>query len=347
MAHNIYINENGVAAFAENGRKERAWHELGVVFDGEMDINTALAASHADFTVAKTPVYYQSKNGGFAANPEYFHIIREDNGTPLGLVKKSYGIVQNAEAFEFVNDLCAGGNQNEPFIECAGVLGQGERVFVTAKFPERFQVGDVFGDDAEMYAVITTSHDGSGAVTVMLTPIRVVCNNTLQCAMMHNYSKFAFRHTSNVKLRMKENVIHASKVLGCYDATRKAIAEQIKQLNAIKVDEKTVKFVCGRVAFGEKYPIFRDGGLYIDDLGMQSINTYYALRESVERGIGQDLFKSKSGNWLFNGITNYFQNVKSYNSKGQYDAEKKFDNIFGGTAHTKIMGAYSDILMAA
>lgn len=347
MAHMIE-EINGVASFAENGAKERAWHELGVVFDGEMTVETALAASHADFTVAKTPVYYQTKNGGFAANPEFYHIIREDNGAPLGLVKKSYGVVQNADAFQFVNNLCAGGNAAEPFIESAGVLGHGERVFITAKFPERFKCGEVLGDDAEVYAVITTSHDGSGAVTVMLTPVRVVCNNTLQYALGCNYSKFAFRHTVNVKLRMKENIEHAAKVLGCFEATKKAIAEKTALLNNIKVDEATVKMVCGRVAFGDKYPIFRDGGLYIDDLGMRNINTYYDLRKSVEDGVGQDMFKTKNGNWLFNGITTYFQNTKTYVSKGEYDAEKKFDNILGGgTVSAKIMQAYGDILLAA
>lgn len=347
MAHMIE-EVNGVASFAENGAKERAWHELGVVFDGEMTVETALAASHADYTVAKTPVYYQTKNGGFAANPEFYHIIREDNGAPLGLVKKSYGVVQNADAFQFVNNLCAGGNAAEPFIESAGVLGHGERVFITAKFPERFKCGEILGDDAEVYAVITTSHDGSGAVTVMLTPVRVVCNNTLQYALGCNYSKFAFRHTVNVKLRMKADLEHAAKVLGCFEATKKAIAEKTALLNNIQVDEATVKMVCGRVAFGDKYPIFRDGGLYIDDLGMRNINTYYELRKSVEEGVGQDMFKTKNGNWLFNGITTYFQNTKTYVSKGEYDAEKKFDNILnGGTASAKIMQAYGDILLAA
>lgn len=348
MATLIEIN-NGVASFAENGKTERAWHELGEVFDGEMTVATALAASHADFTVAKSPVYFHNiKSGTMSVNPDYFHIIREDNGQPLGLVKKSYGIVQNADAFEFVNDLCAGGNKDEAFIECAGVLGQGERVFITAKFPERFKCGEVLGDDAEIYAVITTSHDGSGAVTVMLTPVRVVCNNTLQYAMLHNnVSKFAFRHTSNVKLRMKANLAHVATTLGCFDATKKAIAETVAKLNAIKVDEKTVKFVCGRVAFGDKYPVFAANGFDIDELGMRNINTYYDLRESVEKGIGQDLFKTKNGNWLFNGVTTYFQNVKTYTSKGEFDAQRKFDNIFGGTAHAKIMTAYNDILMAA
>lgn len=347
MAHMIE-EINGVASFAENGRKERAWHELGVVFDGEMTVETALAASHADYTVAKTPVYYQTKNGGFAANPEFFHIIREDNGAPLGLVKKSYGVVQNADAFQFVNNLCAGGDAAEPFIESAGVLGHGERVFITAKFPERFKCGEILGDDAEVYAVITTSHDGSGAVTVMLTPVRVVCNNTLQYALGCNYSKFAFRHTVNVKLRMKEDVEHAAKVLGCFEATKKAIAEKTALLNNIKVDEATVKMVCGRVAFGDKYPIFKANGPSVDDLGMRNINTYYELRKSVEDGVGQDMFKTKNGNWLFNGITTYFQNTKTYVSKGEYDAEKKFDNILnGGTASAKIMQAYGDILLAA
>lgn len=347
MAHMIE-EVNGVASFAENGRKERAWHELGVVFDGEMTVETALAASHADYTVAKTPVYYQTKNGGFAANPEFFHIIREDNGAPLGLVKKSYGVVQNADAFQFVNNLCAGGDAAEPFIESAGVLGHGERVFITAKFPERFKCGEILGDDAEVYAVITTSHDGSGAVTVMLTPVRVVCNNTLQYALGCNYSKFAFRHTVNVKLRMKEDLEHAAKVLGCFEATKKAIAEKTALLNNIKVDEATVKMVCGRVAFGDKYPIFKANGPSIDDLGMRNINTYYDLRKSVEDGVGQDMFKTKNGNWLFNGITTYFQNTKTYVSKGEYDAEKKFDNILGGgTASAKIMQAYGDILLAA
>ncbi len=348
MAHNIEII-NGVASFAENGAKDRAWHELGEVFDDEMTVATALAASHADYTVAKTPVYYHNvKTDTMSVNPEFFNIIREDTGAPLGLVKRAYGIVQNADAFEFVNDLCAGGNVDEPFIECAGVLGQGERVFITAKFPERFKCGEILGDDAEVYAVITTSHDGSAAITVMLTPVRVVCNNTLQYALGNNFSHFSFKHTTNVKLRMKANVEHAANVLGCFAATKKAIAETVARLNSINVDEKTIKFVCGRVAFGDKYPIFKTNGFDVDELGMRNINVYYDLRESVEIGIGQDLFRTKNGNWLFNGITNYYQNVKTYVSGGKYDAEKKFDNILGGgTAHKKIMTAYNDILLAA
>jgi phage/plasmid-like protein (TIGR03299 family) len=313
-----------------------------------MDIYTALRACRADYTVDSTPIFY-NVNGEFVENPDYRHIYRTDNKEVLGLVTSGYGIVQNSEAFEFVNNLCCGGNKNTPFIEACGVLGKGERVFVTAKFPEQFQIGDTFDDHGEMYAVITTSHDGSGAVTVVMTPISVVCNNTLQYAMYrNNISKFSFKHTSGVKARMSANVTHAAQVLKCYDATMAAIQEQTAILAKVQVSEKMITLVAGKVAFGEKYEIFKNEGLSSDNLSTQLKNVYNGLRKSIESGVGQDIFKQKNGNWLFNGITNYFQNVKTYTTKGEYDAEKKFDNIInGGTAHAKIMRAYTDILMTA
>lgn len=344
MAHMIE-ERDGKYSFAENGKKERAWHLLGEPFDGEMDIYTALRACRADYTVDASPVYY-NLNGEFVENPDFRHIFRTDTNEVLGLVTKNYGIVQNSEAFEFVNDLCTDGNRNTPFIECAGVLGKDERVFVTAKFPKKFQIGNVFGDDGEMYAVITTSHDGSGAVTVMMTPVRVVCNNTLQYAMLHNnVSKFSFKHTSGVKARMSSNLLHAAKVLKCYDATLAAIKEQTAALTKVKVSEKLISLVAGKVAFGEKFQIFKDEGITSDNLSSQLKNVYNGLRTSIESGIGQDTFKIHDGNWLFNGLSTYYQNSATYGAKGVKDnPERKFDNIFGGTVHQKLTTAYADIV---
>lgn len=347
MAH-LLEERNGEYSFAENGKKKRAWHGLGKVFNGDMDINTALRACRADYTVDSTPVFY-NVNGEFVENPDYRHIYRTDNKEVLGLVTSGYGIVQNSEAFEFVNNLCCGGNKNTPFIEACGVLGKGERVFVTAKFPEQFQIGDTFDDHGEMYAVITTSHDGSGAVTVVMTPIRVVCNNTLQYAMYrNNISKFSFKHTSGVKARMSANVTHAAQVLKCYDATMAAIQEQTATLAKVQVSEKMVTLVAGKVAFGEKYEIFKNEGLSSDNLSTQLKNVYNGLRKSIESGVGQDIFKQKNGNWLFNGISSYFQNVATYGSHGvKDDPTRKFDNFFGGTVHKKLTAAFQDITAGA
>jgi phage/plasmid-like protein (TIGR03299 family) len=310
-----------------------------------MDITTALRACRADYTVDSTPVFY-NVNGEFVENPDYRHIYRTDNKEILGLVTKGYGIVQNEEAFEFVNDLCCGGNSNTPFIEAAGVLGHGERVFVTAKFPEEFQIGDTFDDHGEMYAVITTSHDGSGAVTVLMTPIRVVCNNTLQYAMyQNNISKFSFKHTSGVKARMSANVQHAAQVLHCYDATMTAIKAQTELLSKTKVNTKLIQEVVGNVAFGDKYEVFKIEGIESENLSSQSKNMFNGILKSIDSGVGQEIFKEHNGNWLFNGISSFFQNSMSYGSHGVKDnPERKFDNFFGGTVHRKLTAAYANII---
>ena len=344
MAH-LLEERNGEYSFAENGKKKRAWHELGQVFDGEMDVKTALAASHADYTVASAPVYYNIDNK-FVENKSYKHIYRTDTNDILGLVTKGYGIVQNAEAFDFVNQLCCGGNENTPFIEACGVLGKGERIFVTAKFPEEFQIGDTFDDHGEMYAVITTSHDGSGAVTVLMTPVRVVCNNTLQYAMyQNNISKFSFKHTSGVKNRMSANTKHVAQVLHCYEATMAAIKAQTELLSKTKVTTKLVQEVVGNVAFGDKYEVFKIEGIDSDNLSSQSKNMFNGILKSIDSGVGQEIFKEHNGNWLFNGISSFFQNSMSYGSHGVKDnPERKFDNFFGGTVHRKLTAAYANII---
>ena len=343
MAHNLEF-KNGEYSFAENRKKHIAWHGLGQVFDGEMDVPTALKLSHADFNVVTIPAGFQLPTGEWKADKDHCYTQREDNGDILGLVTSSYGVVQNAAAFDFVDNLCTG-KSGEPFIESAGVLGKGERVFVTAKFPERFKIGDELGDDGEMYAVITTSHDGFGAVTVMMTPIRVVCNNTLTSAMLHNYSKFSFKHTSGVNSRMRDNLLHASKVLGVYNATLKAINEQTAALAKINVNHKMVEDIAAKMAFGNKLDIFKREGLGSENLSTNLKNTYNGLLLSVEKGVGQDIFKKKDGNWLFNGFSTFFQNHTTYGTKGVKDDQtRKFDNFFGGTVYKRLNTAFDDIL---
>ena len=344
MAHNLE-NKNGVYSFVENTKQHLAWHELGQHFDGEMDIKTALELSHADYQVEKIQAGYCNKNGIWTIDEEHNYIARTDNGDILGLVSNDYGVVQNTEAFDFINNLCTG-KSGEPFIETAGVLGKGERVFVTAKFPERFRAGEVLGDDGEMYAVITTSHDGSGAVTVVMTPVRVVCNNTLNYAMYNNKSCLHFKHTLNVNSRLRDNILHSSQVLGVYESTLAAIKEKNEILTKKEVSSKIITDVTAQLAFENKVDIFKKEGFNSENLSTRGKNIFTALNESIENGVGQDVFKNHNGLWLFNGISTYFQNGKNYNVHGKKDDLKKFDNIFGGTAHRKMVQAFNAIIAA-
>src|SRR3546814_16291285 len=137
--------------------------------------------------------------------PNYYATMRTDTNTVLGVVGRDYEVVQNRDAFSFFDSIVGGDGM---MYETAGALGNGERIFITAKLPDYIRVG---GDDLiEKYLFLTTSHDGSGSITAAFTPIRIVCANTLNAAMHRNSNTIKIRHTSGAKERLEQ----ATKLMG-------------------------------------------------------------------------------------------------------------------------------------
>ena len=367
MAHNIEIR-NGVASFAENGKKERAWHGLGddqQIFDRPMYVNEALKACHADYTVQAQPIA--------ALSPEVVEMIRNGQDVPfnmlqdlivadkmatmrldhnetLGLVSDKYGIVQNEDAFKFVDLFCSGqfaDRDNTPVIETCGVLGKGERVFVTAKFPEQIVIDAKRDDLVDMYMTFTTSHDGTGAVRAMVTPVRVVCNNTLTMAMSNNIGRVSFRHTSNVMNRLdllnKENAEFAAKALNVYEVYKNGLEQAFDHLKNIKLSEKELDNILAEVLLSDEYnKIYKQTGtIESDGIPTRSKNIFIGVKNAMEVGIGQELVESGTALWALNGLTTYYQNNANFK-----DAETKFDSIMDGNVYNKVNKAYS-LLVAA
>lgn len=367
MAHNIEIR-NGVASFAENGKKERAWHGLGddqQIFDRPMFVHEALEACHANYTVQAQPVA--------ALSPEVMEMIqngqdvpfsllqdlivadkmatmRLDHNETLGLVSDKYGIVQNEDAFKFVDLFCSGqfaDRDNTPVIETCGVLGKGERVFVTAKFPEKIVLDAKRDDLVDMYMTFTTSHDGTGAVRAMVTPVRVVCNNTLTMALSNNIGRVSFRHTSNVMNRLdllnKENAEFAAKALNVYEVYKNGLEQAFGHLKNIKVSEKELDNILAEVLLSDEYnKIYKQTGtIESDGIPTRSKNIFIGVKNAMEVGIGQDLLESGTALWALNGLTTYYQNNANYK-----DAETKFDSIVDGNVYNKVNKAYSLLVTA-
>ena len=259
MSAMIEITERG-ASFAENGKRERAWHGLGQVVDEPMFVKDALRLCHADYNVGLQQVVALSdelrsamENGTFINAAMLKELLvdntmatmRLDTNKSLGIVSDKYGIVQNEDAFKFVDMFCSGQfaeRDNTPVIETCGVLGNGERVFVTAKFPQSIVLDAKRDDLVDMYVVFTTSHDGTGSVRCMVTPVRVVCNNTLNWAMKNNIGRIAFRHSSKVMSRLDllnaENAEFAYKALNVAETYANSLAQSFEHLRNIKLAER-------------------------------------------------------------------------------------------------------------
>jgi phage/plasmid-like protein (TIGR03299 family) len=368
MAANIEIR-NGVASFAENSLKGRAWHRLGEgqqIFDRPMFVDEALKACHADYTVQTQPVAVLTDEIRAAiANgdsipasmledlivPNKMATVRTDLNRSLGVVSDSYGIVQNADAFRFVDMFCSGqfaDRNNTPVIETCGVLGRGERVFVTAKFPEKVVLDAGRDDVLDMYVVFTTSHDGTGCVKCMVTPVRVVCNNTLNLAMSNNIGRIAFRHSSNVMNRLdllnKENAEWAYKTLNVYETYTNCLKQDLEHLRNIRISEKDLDNILADVLLSpEAAKAFHESGsIYADGIKTRGRNIFLNVKNAMETGVGQHGQETGTALWALNGLTTYYQNEANYSNE-----EIKFDSLLSGNAYNKVQQFHEALLATA
>lgn len=148
--------------------RETPWHGLGTIIQDAPDSKEAIKLAGLNWRVIQSDVLCKvdgSPIPGFKAN------IRDTDGKVLGLVTDRYRIVQNEEAFAFTDALLGEGVR----YETAGALSSGKRVWMLAKLEDRI----ITDEKVSPYLVFTNSHDGSGAIKVAITPVRVVCQNTL------------------------------------------------------------------------------------------------------------------------------------------------------------------------
>ena len=155
-------------------------------------------------------------------NPEE----RCGDNKPLGIVGDRYKIVQNSDAFAFTDALLGEGVK----YETAGSLKDGKVIWLLAKMPESF---DLLGDKVDPYLVFTNTHDGSGAVKVCMTNVRVVCNNTLNVALRQAKRTWSARHTGSVTNKLDD----ARETLQLANNYIKATQETFEELYKVKLND--------------------------------------------------------------------------------------------------------------
>ena len=148
------------------------WHGLGIRVESALSSQEALQASGLDWNVVQRPIM----TSAYEPIPGYKANIRDIDNKILGVVSDRYRVVQNAEAFAFTDALLGEGVK----YETAGSLQEGRRIWLLAKLPDKYIIE---GEQIEPYLVFSSSHDGSGAIKVAMTPVRVVCQNTLNMAL--------------------------------------------------------------------------------------------------------------------------------------------------------------------
>lgn len=206
-----------------------AWHKLGNVVQGRLTAADAIDASGLGWRVGLAPAYALI-NGEHVEVEDRFHTYREDIGLVLGTVGARYTPVQNAELFDFLDNIVDSG---EAHYETAGSLKNGRIVWLLLQ-PDESEV-TIGGDPFKQYLLATTAHDGSAAVRVKPVVTRVVCANTLGWALGEKSNTFSARHTASASGKVAE----ARAALDIGFTYFAEFEEDVKRLQAIdfEIDE--------------------------------------------------------------------------------------------------------------
>ena len=246
---------------------ETPWHGLGTKIDYAPTSEEAIKIAGLDWDVIPKPIYdeFGREIPGFKVN------MRSSDNANLGIVTNRYKIVQNREAFAFTDALLGEGVR----YETAGSLASGKRVWMLAKLE-----GTTLAEEKiDPYLVFTNNHDGTGAVRVAISPIRVVCQNTLNLALNKASRHWSCAHKGNIQGKLEE----ARYTLQSAERYMEALEEEFGELKLKKVTEKQVRDMTElliKTEFESLYKRANNSGKVVD---IQSIRSQQKAEESLNR----------------------------------------------------------------
>jgi phage/plasmid-like protein (TIGR03299 family) len=306
---------------------EKPWHKLGTrMTSPPKTAAEAIKAASLDWKVSLKPVY-AFDGGSCCAVPGHFATVRADlwgkpECEPFGLVGEEYSILQNREAFSFFDPVIATGHVT---YETAGALGRGERVWMLAKVKGFITIKGE--DTVERYLLLSNGHDGRTALKIRFTPVRVVCQNTLNYALASGRDLLRSHHGRGMDRRIADAQGAVGVILKQYDS----LAQHYRRFAEVKMTTERV----GRY-MGDVFPLPKRRVNQGDRSYQNAISLTNDLRLTstrlFEEGRGNKLAGIRGTLWAaYNGVTELVDHHLAYRN-----AEQRMESVcFGDGEDTK------------
>lgn len=306
MAHNI--NENKRMMYVG----ETPWHGLGTKLNNPATAKEAIEASMLDYKIKLEEL--QTVSG--LTIPNNFATVREDTKEVLAVVGNRYEIIQNVDCFSFFDTLVGEG---QAIYHTAGALGKGERIWILAKLPKDIIIK---GENVEKYLVLCNSHDGTQALSVYFTPIRVVCQNTLNASLKDKTNYVSIKHTPNYK--------------GKIDQARQILGITVNYYNQFEQIANALVDVKLNVEQSEKYFNTLLDIKGNDEDSTRKENVKAQLIKYFEHGKGNDNPAVKHTLWTaYNAVAEYVDFARTVKGIEKDPSKRIESNIFGSGADLK------------
>lgn len=296
---------------------EKPWHGLGKEVSSAVNSADAINAAGLNWKVGKHPLV-TTVQGQFLTVPDKFAVVREDSRAVLGVVGDVYRPLQNADAFKFFDAVVG---EKAAMYHTAGALGEGERIWMLAKLPG--QIRTTSEDVTDKFLLLTNSHDGTSSVTVMFTPIRVVCQNTLNVALSD--------YKTSTRAKIKHTMALGSRV----QDVRKQLGIMSGMFDTFEELSKTL--VSRQLTHKEFEDLVKGAGLVTPEedgtLSTRAYNIMSEVSRMFDRGRGNDLPGVKHTAWgAFNAIGEYVDYARA--TRGENDS-RTASLLFGSGAKIK------------
>lgn len=309
MVHNL-ATTNGKTAMMYTGN-EVPWHRLGTKLDEPPTAREAIVAAGLDYQVELRELVTDE---GIAV-PRRKGVTRTDTREVLGVVGNTYVPVQNYQAFGFLDAIVAEGGLR---YHTAGALGKGERIWMLAKLPGEIRIKSGY-DTVDKFLLLSNTHDGSTALRVFFTPIRVVCQNTLNLAEQKGVGEgISIRHQGDLHAKIRE----AQRVLG--------LAERFYEDAEAKIE-----------ILAHHYPTAEQLDAYFKSLypdpeeseNKRAANIRSRLVELFETGIGLDSPDIRRTTWAaYNAVTEWIDHHRPTRSGSPTEmASRKLNSSWFGS----------------
>jgi len=293
----------------------KPWHGLGVELDNPATAEEAIVAAGLDWRVIERPVYDEASPGFYYQVPKKKLIIREDTYEIFNVMGEGYTITQNRTKFQLFDSVIG---QGLAVYHIAGSLYGGRRIWILAKLPYDIEI--IPGDTVQPYILLSDSHDGSMALRMRLTPIRVVCANTLSVALSQFGTNFYAKHTRNILTKAGD----ARAILGLADAYFDMFAKQVDELvNTRMTALETQSYFQKVYQFDQSKPLDKQ-----DHRLIAAYDKTIDLLSHPTNLIGG----IEGTKWAaLNAVTYYVDHAKSVSGSEQDQMDRRLDNSWFGT----------------
>ncbi len=315
------------------------WHGLGIKVSGELTPLQMQEAAQLDWTVSKRPSYTidapeWSEDVGIMQTPNTFHIVRDSDNTVLSHCGRDYIPIQNEDVFKFFKRFTEAGHMT---METAGSLKNGGEIWGLAKISEDFELA---GDDLiKGYLLINQPHIVGKSMTIKLTPIRVVCNNTLTMALQDSgTASFRMPHVREFGtdvIQAAEEALGLSAQAMTEFRTNSTLLSKTKAKHSDVLDYVAEIYQPHMIAEYRNEQLLRESGKAIGEQAplIERLNKFPSLVvDALEQSPGANL-KSARGTWW--GALNAVTYVEDHLRESQTEGNALHSAWFGAAANRK------------